>query len=190
MNMRILALTVLALGIFFVASCVQAEDLIISGNGAGSDNSININNSSQTTVNQQNSMDVNNKVDASANTGGNTADNGSVETGNANIFVKIKNFFNSNTAQVECCETPAPKPTQNPTNPTPTAGVGDGGGGSSNGSGDGGSSGGSSNGGSSSGGQVLGLSATSGESTNVFYVLGSLCLAFGSVLLGTKKFLV
>jgi uncharacterized membrane protein YgcG len=189
MNMRLLGLTVLVLGIFFVARIARADEFSISGNAAGSENSIKIESSSHTTVNQQNSMDVKNTVDASANTGGNTADNGSVKTGDANIFVKIKNFFNSNTADVKCCTTPEPKPTQNPTNPTPPAGGGDGGGGSSSGSSDGGSSGGAGGGGSSSGGQVLGLSATSGESTNVFYVLGSLCLAFGSVLLGTKKFL-
>jgi uncharacterized membrane protein YgcG len=187
MNMRLLGLTILALVIFFVASAARAAEFSISGNGAGSENSIKIESSSKTTVNQQNQMDVTNDVNAVANTGGNNTDNGSVKTGDANIFVKIKNFFNSNSADVKCCTTPEPKPTQNPTNPTPPAG-GDGGGGGVGGGGGNGGGGGTSDGGSAAGGQVLGLSATSGESTNVFYVLGSLCLAFGSVLLGTKKF--
>lgn len=190
MNTRLLALTAFALGSFFIAASSHAEEFIISGNGAGSDNSINFQSSSETSINQQNQMDVNNEVDANANTGGNDTDHGSVETGDASVFVKIMNFFNNNSADVDnCCPDGQPTPTPTgfvPGQPTPTTAPGIGGPGTSNG---GGGNGGGGVGGPSADGEVMGLSAASGDGVieQIFTTLGVLCLALGSALMRVKK---
>ncbi|EKD87460.1 MAG: hypothetical protein ACD_36C00072G0002 [uncultured bacterium] len=176
---------------YFFATAIHADEFIIEGNADGSENSINFESSSQTNVTQSNQMDVNNQVDADANTGGNNTDGGSVETGDASVWVQIKNFFNWNQADVDdCCPegvTPTPtvydpgKPT-----PTPTTAPGVGGPGPSNG--DGGNGGGG-NGGGGGAGEVLGLSAAAGEPTTeiLFYTLGALCLALGGAMLRQPK---
>lgn len=190
----------LGMGIFFRATA-WAESFSISGNGAGTVNSINIRSDSQTTVSQGNSGSVTNDTQSNPDTGGNSAsgNNGgaNVSTGNQSSTTNIDNNFNSNSADPGCCGAGSPKPTATvrpsvkPT-PTPPPGDGDGGqGGSSGGSGSSGNGG--SGGGGVSGGQVLGLSATAGPENEryVFYVLGSLCLLAGVVLLaGPRKLFV
>lgn len=177
-----------------LVGAVRAVDLNISGNAADSQNTIQIQQSGSTTVNQSNQMDVNNDVDAQANTGGNSTGDGggSVTTGDASIFVKIKNLFNINQAETGCCPTPTPKVTPyDPGDPTPTEpgdeppaedqnGDGepdesaDGNGGEEDGVG---------------GGEVLGLSATAGNGLDatVIQLLGLVCLGIGSALVGPKK---
>jgi hypothetical protein len=80
----------------------------ISGNGAGSDNSVNVTRNMTTTVNQTNNAVVKNSVEADADTGNNDANfntggNVTVSTGNANITANVSNNLNKNVAQVDCC---------------------------------------------------------------------------------------
>ena len=72
-----------------------------SGNGAGSDNQANANNTVNNNVNQTNTAVVNNELNLSANTGGNTSSfntggSSDITTGNANIVANIVNFVNNN----------------------------------------------------------------------------------------------
>ncbi len=187
--MRKVFLVSLAVVSIIFVSGVSAEGWVIENNGSGSTNGININKNSQKVIDQSNQSNVNNKVDASADTGGNSTNNGSggsITTGNASVNVNITNDFNRNSATVKCCATPtpvsspqpSPKPTPTPT-PTPTSGRGDGG----RGSGDGG---GGSSGGGVGGAAVMGLSATSGEIEwrDLFY------LGIGVCLVAARKLLV
>jgi len=111
--------------LILIAGKVYSDNLEISGNASGSNNSININQNESNTVNQSNSADVNNDVNASADTGGNSANDNvggsSIKTGDATTNVNINNQFNTNKADVNCknCATPTPKPS-----PTPTVQVG------------------------------------------------------------------
>jgi len=80
----------------------------ISGNGAGSDNWVTLNQTSNTSVNQNNVANVTNNVDANAKTGGNDANfntggDVTIDTGKAESNVDISNTLNSNSAEVECC---------------------------------------------------------------------------------------
>ncbi len=80
----------------------------ISGNGTDSDNDATISFGQSTTVVQSNTADVYNQVDAEADTGDNSANDNtggevSVETGDADVDVKVSNTLNSNTAEVGCC---------------------------------------------------------------------------------------
>ncbi len=82
--------------------------IVISGNGAGSDNSVNVTRNMTTTVNQTNYAVVSNDVEADANTGDNDANfntggNVTVSTGNANVTANVSNNLNKNVAQVDCC---------------------------------------------------------------------------------------
>lgn len=168
---------------FVVVSIVHAQNFVITGNGADSNNSVLYDAGSNTVIHQTNSGDVTNTVHNSANTGGNSTDNGSVTTGNATSNVTITNNLNSNSAAVICCGTPSPKPTTVPGSPTvtPTPGTNNGGGdGEHNNSGGGGSG----NGG-SGGGQVLGLAGTSGEPylEYLFYASSLICLVAAKKLL-------
>jgi hypothetical protein len=81
----------------------------ISGNGAMTVNGVEVNQTTTTQVNQDNTAIVNNTVNTDANTGGNntsfnTGGDVAVATGNAVTGVSIDNNLNSNTAVVECCE--------------------------------------------------------------------------------------
>ena len=170
------------IGALLFITSIHAVELNISGNGAGSDNSVNINSSNTTSVNQSNQGSVNNDVNAGANTGGNNTDNGSVKTGDANIFVKIKNLFNSNSAEVDCCPpgvTPTPT-VYDPSDPAPTTNEVGGPGGASTGT-----STSSNNNTTSSQGAVLGLSATAGEGKDElwFYIAGFLSIVAGGALM-------
>lgn len=88
---------------------VFATEIIISGNAAGSDNFVEVNQNSTTTVSQDNDAFVVNNVDSSAKTGGNTASFNTgggvlVGTGDATSVVDVDNSLNTNQAEVGCCE--------------------------------------------------------------------------------------
>ncbi len=85
--------------------CALDAEVLISGNGAGSDNEALLGLLSSTIVAQSNKADIDNKVNADATTGDNRANRntgGDVEifTGNAAAEVEILNEANSNSARV------------------------------------------------------------------------------------------
>ena len=92
-----------------IATPALAEtNIVISGNGAGSDNWTTVNQTSTTSVTQNNTANVTNNVNADANTGGNDANfntggNVEVHSGNATTDVDVTNVLNSNSAEVDCC---------------------------------------------------------------------------------------
>jgi len=80
----------------------------LSGNGTNSDNTAGVTFTQTTTVVQSNVADVFNKVDADADTGDNDANDNtggdvSIETGDADVDVKVENTLNQNSAEVDCC---------------------------------------------------------------------------------------
>src|SRR3989344_766075 len=80
-------------------------DVLISGNGSNSDNTVGLKMGSSTELYQENVADVTNKVYADADTGGNDAEDNtggsvSVETGNASVKVDLATTANSNSAKV------------------------------------------------------------------------------------------
>ncbi len=82
--------------------------IVISGNGAGSDNWTTVNQTNKTTVTQNNNAIVTNMVDADAKTGGNdagfnTGGNVGIHTGDATVKADITNDLNRNAAEVDCC---------------------------------------------------------------------------------------
>lgn len=120
---KILILLLVPLLFFFLTmSPTIADDLSITGNGSGSENSISVDNESSTVVDQSNNADINNDVDASANTGGNSVEGNTggsvnVNTGDATTNVSITNQANVNQAQVGCCSPTPSVPTATPTGP-------------------------------------------------------------------------
>lgn len=84
--------------------------IVISGNGAGSDNFSTVSQTNTTTVTQSNDAHVDNNVTVNANTGDNSASfntggDVAVGTGNAVSNVSVTNTLNSNKAEVACCDT-------------------------------------------------------------------------------------
>lgn len=104
-------LSVLASGtlILNAAMPVYAETVIqISGNGSSSTNAANVTLTTNTTVAQNNTADIDNYVDADADTGNNDANDNTggdvdVDTGDATVNVSVSNAVNSNSASVDCC---------------------------------------------------------------------------------------
>lgn len=83
-------------------------NVIISGNGSNSDNTVTATLTSTRTVVQSNSASIVNDVDASADTGNNdlkdnTGGDVSLETGDAETWVNIENTVNKNQASLDCC---------------------------------------------------------------------------------------
>lgn len=81
----------------------------VSGNGAKSDNTIDVNSNNTTVVTQNNSANVNNNVSGSASTGGNDANYNTggdvaILTGDAKSSVSVSNELNSNRADVNSCD--------------------------------------------------------------------------------------
>lgn len=87
----------------------SAEEITVSGNGEGSNSNININVGNNTNVTQDNTADVNNNVDITADTGNNTANENtggdtSITTGNVDISSNIENTgINQSYVDVGCC---------------------------------------------------------------------------------------
>lgn len=90
------------------ASVASASTVTIAGNGAYSNNSVNLTSNQSTNVSQTNNSTVVTNVNASANTGHNSADlnNGgdvSIVTGNATNDVNVTVGGNTNVANVPAC---------------------------------------------------------------------------------------
>jgi hypothetical protein len=92
-----------------LAPIAFAETTIeISGNGSKSDSNVNVTQSSNTTVVQNNTANVTNNVSGDAKTGGNDANDNTggdviVKTGNATSNATVSNTLNSNQADVANC---------------------------------------------------------------------------------------
>lgn len=91
-----------------LAGVAHASEIVISGNGAGSDNTVGVTQVNTTSVNQTNNANVSNVVTSNANTGNNganfnTGGNVTVNTGAANVSANVSNNLNSNAATVDCC---------------------------------------------------------------------------------------
>jgi len=81
--------------------------LTVSGNGAFSNNAVNVTNESNTVVNQTNNANITNNIKSDASTGGNssnynTGGNSTVNTGAASSNVNVTNAANLNEANVSC----------------------------------------------------------------------------------------
>jgi hypothetical protein len=87
-----------------------ALDILVTGNGAHSENDVNTALSNTTWLKQNNWADISNDVEVDANTGKNRADDNtggssSISTGNADSAAKVDNMANFNVAHVEdCCQ--------------------------------------------------------------------------------------
>ena len=91
-----------------LAPMAFAQEVQISGNGSFSDNTVNLDVSSDTNVDQNNDADIRNNVDSYASTGGNSADfntggDVTIRTGDATNNTQIVNAANLNVATVENC---------------------------------------------------------------------------------------
>lgn len=89
-------------------SFILAEELVISGNGSGLDNTVSVQVSKTSTVEQTNQASVENNVNSAANTGGNSASQNSggqvsITTGDIKQETQVENSLNSSTVQAECC---------------------------------------------------------------------------------------
>lgn len=111
-NLKQQTFSVLAAGAMLlnVASPVLAgtTTLEITGNGAESDNVVDVDMEQKTEVKQDNKADVKNEIKIDANTGNNHANNNGsgnveIETGNAKADVTVNNSLNNNVAEVDCC---------------------------------------------------------------------------------------
>lgn len=178
-----------------VTGIVKAESYSVEGNGTGSNNSIQIVNSSNTTNTQTSTSNINNTVSGNASTGNNSANgntNGdtTIITGDATVHINIQNQTNQNYAEDDCnnCSTtPKVTITPNPTssqNPTPTNKPTDGGGPNPHSDSDDPSDPNNPSPATNKDGEILGLAATSGNTTKqITTALGVLCLALSSLLL-------
>ncbi len=84
-----------------------STSITISGNGEQSNNTTNVATTNNTTVQQSNSANVTNTVNAKAESGdntasGNTGGNVGVQSGAATVNSSVTNTLNSNVAQVNC----------------------------------------------------------------------------------------
>ncbi len=79
----------------------------VSGNGADSDNTANVNVTNSSSIYQTNTADISNSVKINSNTGDNTANKNtggdvSINTGDANVSSSVSNSANSNVATLGC----------------------------------------------------------------------------------------
>lgn len=87
----------------------DGTSVVISGNGADSENEAELRFTTTTTVVQNNDANVTNKIYSDSNTGGNSASRNTggdvlVDTGDADSRVTINNLLNKNSAIVACCD--------------------------------------------------------------------------------------
>lgn len=90
-----------------LAPIALAQDATVTGNGALSNNTVNVNNNSTTVVSQTNYATVNNTVNSNSNTGNNSAGlntggNVAINTGSATTAVTVENAVNKNVASLDC----------------------------------------------------------------------------------------
>jgi len=105
----------LALSFLLIAPSVSplaiAEELVITGNGAGSDNTVEVSSRQDVHVDQSNNADVNNDINVDANTGGNDANDNTggdvgITTGDISTATSVSNSLNSSTVNHDgCCPT-------------------------------------------------------------------------------------
>lgn len=161
----------------------------IAGNGAGSINTVTLNQTTKNVVNVSNNSDILNLNLWNLITGNNTANGNegdvSIKTGNIDLTVNIENVLNTNEASVECGCTPTPPPPPpcthdcTPVNPPVNPPSSNGGGGSG--------------GGSSSGGQGTLAAATgpmlpaTGTPWMLLAILGNLLMLFFGAVLRLKS---
>ncbi len=91
-----------------VPALAQSTTLVITGNGADSENKTDVKVTTSTTVTQNNDANISNNVNSSANTGNNTASRNTggdvyVGTGDATSVVSVANTANSNQADIDGC---------------------------------------------------------------------------------------
>jgi hypothetical protein len=91
---------------------VTAEEVIVTGNNAGSENTVNVTQSNTTTVTQSNDAVITNNISSEANTGDNTATNNTggetnISTGDINTSVSVVNSGNVSMAEVGPCDCPS-----------------------------------------------------------------------------------
>lgn len=87
---------------------VYSQEIVINGNGSGSNSEVNLTQASQTTVNQTNQANIENNVTTEANTGensasGNTASDVRVTTGNVTSKVQVESGVNLSVVDIGCC---------------------------------------------------------------------------------------
>lgn len=92
----------------FATTAYATNSVTISGNGADSDNTVNLSSNRTNTVVQSNQATFTNSVSSSSNTGGNVADNNTggdvvIATGNSVQEVAIANRANENKAFINDC---------------------------------------------------------------------------------------
>jgi len=94
------------LGIVATPKITSADELTVSGNGANSNNTVNVSSSQQTTTQQTNTSQTTNNVATSVNTGNNTVSNSTgyaaVKTGDASVTTTVSNTGNASTVNVGC----------------------------------------------------------------------------------------
>lgn len=88
---------------------VAAEEIVVSDNGAQSENTVSVSNSNTTSSQSSNEMNVTNNVDTNAETGGNstshnTGDQQAIVTGDAKNSTVVTNSGNVSTVNAGCCE--------------------------------------------------------------------------------------
>jgi hypothetical protein len=91
-----------------IATPAFATTIEISGNGAGADSNVAVQNTNTTTVSQNNTANVTNTVKTNADTGDNKANyntggNVGIQTGDAKVNATVANDLNKNIANVDCC---------------------------------------------------------------------------------------
>lgn len=92
----------------FGPAALGATTITINGNGADSDNEVELSQNTTTYVEQSNVADIENNVNANASTGGNSASRNTggdvtVDTGDATTNVAVSNTANQNVANVQGC---------------------------------------------------------------------------------------
>lgn len=91
----------------FFSYPVFADEYVISGNGDGSQSTINYQQDNSTALNQSNEANINNDVASEASTGENEASSNtgeaSIETGDVSESVVVENSGNFSSAQIDCC---------------------------------------------------------------------------------------
>lgn len=90
------------------AIIVKADELVVSGNGAGSSNEVTLEASNNTSIEQSNNADIDNNVNANSDTGGNeatdnTGGNTDITTGDIETDVEVTTTANSSVVDNECC---------------------------------------------------------------------------------------
>jgi hypothetical protein len=92
----------------FFAPFSYALELVVSGNGSGSDNQVGLRVENQTTVDQTNEANIENTVAEEANTGQNSASENSggdvnIQTGDVSSYTSITNEINNSYVETGCC---------------------------------------------------------------------------------------